>query len=251
MMAKEHGLGARLFLNEVNMTGDAQAVPAIEKSITTLNFTTIDLSAMARKAALLNGRIGYRTLWNPTGAHAELDDMPRTDVQVSYFHRATVGVPAASMVSKQTDYKHNRGNDGSFLADVENLSNSWWLDWGLSMTEGIRTDTGAANGAAVDFSYQGAPATSNFGLQAYLHVFAFTGTSATISLQSDTASNFASPTAVTGGAFTTVTGPTFERIQTARNQAVEQYLRVITTGTFSNLQFAVMCCVNQTDMSAV
>lgn len=248
-MAKESGLGARLFLNDTNMTGDTQAVPAIEKSITTLDFTTIDLSAVARKAALLNGRIGYRTFFNTTGAHAELDDMPRTDVIVSYFHRATVGVPACSMTSKQTEYKHNRGTDGSFLADIDNLSNSWWLDWGLAMTAGVRTDTGATNGAAVDFSYQGAP--KSFGLQAYLHVLAFTGTSAVVKLQSDDNSGFTTPTDVTGGAFTTVTAPTFERIQTSRTFAVERYLRVATTGTFSNLQFAVTCCVNETDMSAL
>jgi hypothetical protein len=248
-MAKESGLGARFYLNQFQFANDVQAVPNIDKSITTLDFTGIDKEAHERKAALLGGRMAYRTFINPTGAHAVVNDLPRTDVQVSYFHRATVGVPACSMVSKQTEYKLNRAESGEFLGDVDNLSNAWWQDWGLSLTAGTRTDTGATNGVAVDFSYQGAP--KSFGLQAYLHVTAFTGTSATITLQGDDNVGFASGTNVTGGAFTLVTAPTYERIQTARNLAVERYLRVNTTGTFSNLQFAVMACVNETDMSAV
>lgn len=246
---KETGLGARFYLNQYQFANDVQAIPNIDKSITTLDFTGIDKEAHERKAALLGGRMAYRTFFNPTvgQAHDAVNDLPRTDVQVSYFHRATLGVPAASMTAKQTEYKLNRAESGEFLGDVDNLSNANWLDWGLAMTAGTRTDTGATNGGAVDFAIQGAPA--NFGLQAYLHVFAFTGTSATISLQSDDNAGFASATAVTGGAFSTVTTPTFQRIATARNQAVERYLRVITTGTFSNLQFAVTCTVNQTDMT--
>lgn len=249
-MAKETGLGARFYANQYVFSNDVQAVPTIDKNIQTLDFTGIDKDAHERKAGLLGARMAYRTFFNPTvgqTAHTAVKDLPRTDVQVSYFHRATLGVPAASMVAKQTEYKLNRAANGEFLGDIDNLSNANWLDWGLAMTAGTRTDTGATNGGVVDFQIQGAPA--NFGLQAYLHVIAFTGTSATISLQSDDNVGMATPTAVTGGAFTTVTGPTFQRIATARNQAVERYLRVITTGTFSNLQFAVTCTVNSTDMT--
>lgn len=248
-MSKETGLGARFYLNSGAFANDIKAVPTIEKGIDTLDFTGIDKEAFERLAGQLRGRLAYQTFMNPTGAHATVNDLPRTDVQLSYFHRATVGVPAASMVAKQMDYKLNRADSGEFLGDVDSLSNAWWLDWGLSMTAGTRTDTGVTNGAAVDFSYQGAP--KSFGLQAYLHVMAFTGTSVTIKLQQDDNSGFTSATDVTGGGFTTVTGATFERIQTARNLSIERYLRVVTTGTFSNVQFAVMCCVNETDMTGV
>ena len=92
---------------------------------------------------------------------------------------------------------------------------------------------------------------SGFGLQAYLHVFAFTGTSATIKLQhsaDDAAADAYSD--ITGGAFTQVTAaPTSERIQTARDLAVDRYLRVVTTGTFTELVFAVSVAVNKTEVT--
>lgn len=245
-MAKESGLGARFYLNSGAFANDVHSVPTIEKAISLLGMTGIDKLAFERKAGSLTGRMGYKTFINPTGAHDVVNDLPRTDVQVSYFHRATVGVPACSMVAKQTEYKLNRAESGEFLGDVDNLSNAQWIDWGLSLTAGTQTDTGATNGTAVDFSYQGAP--KSFGLQAYLHVMAFTGTSATIKLQSDDNSGMTTPVDVTAGGFTLVTAPTFQRIETSRTFAVERYLRVVTTGTFSNLQFAVMCCVNETSM---
>lgn len=248
-MGKETGLGARFYLNDGVFSNDVKALATIEKGLETLDFTGIDKLAFERKAGQLRGRIAYQSFFNPTGLHAEVDDLPRADVMLTYMHRATLGAPACSMVAKQMDYKLNRADSGEFLGDVDALSNAWWLDWGLAMTAGTRTDTGATNGGAVDFQDWGGGA--SFGLQAYLHVIAFTGTSATIRLQSDDNSGFSSSTNVTGGAFATVTGPTFERIQTARNQAVERYLRVATTGTFSNLVFAVTTTVNVTDMTAV
>lgn len=246
-MAKQSGLGARFYVNDAAFANDVRAVPTIEKGIETLDYTGIDKEAFERVAAKLRGRMAYQTMMNPTGAHAEVSDLPRSDIQVSYFHRALVGVPAASMVSKQTDYRLNRAQAGDLLGDIDNLSNAHWLDWGLSLTAGTRTDTEATDGAAVDFNDWGGG--SAFGLQAYLHVFAFTGTDVTIQLQSDDNSGFTSATNVTGGAFTTVTGPTWERIETARNQATERYLRVSTSGTFSNVQFAVMAVINRTDMT--
>ncbi|MBH1939044.1 hypothetical protein I5Q34_33115, partial [Streptomyces sp. AV19] len=50
----------------------------------------------------------------------------------------------------------------------------------------------------------------------------------------------------TGGAFTAATGVTSERIATAAGQTVERYLRVVTTGTFSNAVFAVSVVRNST-----
>ena len=103
----------------------------------------------------------------------------------------------------------------------------------------MRTDTGAANGSSLDLG----TGSTAFGLQAYLQVLSFTGTDATITIQ-ESSDNGAGDAwaAVTGGAFTQVTaGPVVERIQTARDQTVERYLRVATTttGGFSDLQFVV------------
>lgn len=244
-MAKESGLGANYYLGQYDLSGDTNSLGTIAKGINLLDFTGINKGAPERKAGQLNGEISWTSYWNPTNAHVALAAHPRTDMIGSYWHRTTIGTPVASCIGKQVNYDPTRGADGSLTAGVQLLSNAYWLDWGLGLTASPRTDTAATDGAGVDFS-----AGSSFGLQAYLHVVSFTGTSATIKLQesSDNGSGDAFAD-VTGGAFTLVTGATFERIQTARNQTVERYLRVVTTGTFSNLVFAVSATINQTEMT--
>ena len=153
--------------------------------------------------------------------------------------------PSAATIAKQINYDPTRAADGSLTIAVQALSNAYGLEWGKQLTAGIRTDTGATNGTGVDSGAAG-----TVGLQAWLHVTAFTGTDVTIKLQesSDDGSGDAYAD-VTGGAFTQVTsGPTSERIATSASQAVEQYLRVVTTttGGFSSLSFAVMVNINAT-----
>jgi hypothetical protein len=121
---------------------------------------------------------------------------------------------------------------------------------GLALTTGKRTDTAATNGTGVDFG-DPSPAAFSYGLQAYLHVFAFTGTNATIKLQQSSDNGAGDAWSdVVGGAFASVTsGPQAQRIETARDLAVERYLRVVTTGTFTSLQFAVATTVNTSEMT--
>jgi hypothetical protein len=126
---------------------------------------------------------------------------------------------------------------------VQALANGTGLEWGRLLTAGKDTVTGTANGTGVDGA-----AASAFGLQAYLHVFAFTGTDATIKLQESSDDAVGDPYAdVVGSTFTVVTaGPTSERVITAGNLTVERYLRYRVTGTFSNLVFAVVAVRNLT-----
>lgn len=247
-MAKESGLGAQFYMDEYDLSNDTNALGGISKAINLIEMTGIDKSAIERKAGQLTGNMQITTYMNPTNAHAAYSPLPRADRQLSYFHRPTLGAPVASMIAKQTGYDPSRGANGEFTAAVNADSNAWWLDWGYALTAGKRTDTAATNGTGVDFQIQGAPA--SFGLQAYLHVFAFTGTSATIKLQGSSDNGAGDAFAdITGGGFTLVTGVTKERIQTARDQAIERYIRVVTTGTFSSLVFAVQATVNVTDMT--
>lgn len=244
-MAKQTGLGARLFLDEFDISNDVGSVGSISKSINVLELTGLDKLAPERQAGLRNAQITNSPFWNPTNAHLAMRNRGNPDRLVSYFHRATLGAPVASMVSKQVTYDASRGSDGAFTASHDSLSNAWWMDWGLALTAGRRTDTVATNGTGVDFQIQGAPL--SFGLQAYVHVFAFTGTNVTFTVQSSSDNGGGDPySAVTGGAFTAMTGVGFQRIQTARNLPIERYLRVVTTGTFSNVIFAVQATVNQT-----
>jgi len=105
------------------------------------------------------------------------------------------------------------------------------------LTAGKRTDTVAtAPATGVNFT----DASTAFGMAAYLHIFSFTGTSVTMRIQ-DSADNssFANITGL--GAFTTASASTFERQETdLLTRTIRQYLKVNTTGTFSECTFAVV-----------
>jgi len=243
-VAKEHGLGANFYLDGWDLSSDTGSLSKISKSVGLLLQTGIDKYAIERKSGVLDGEISWMTFFNPTNAHLKLEDLPRTDVVATYFHKTTLGAPVACMVGKQVNYDPKRGNDGSLTGEVQTLANAYWLDWGLATTAGKRTDTAATDGTGVDFGAAG-----TYGLQAYLQAFALTGTDVTVKLQQSSDNGVADGWAdVTGGGFTAVTAPPLgQRIQTARNLAVERYLRVVTTGTFTSAVFAVGVTVNRTE----
>lgn len=249
-MAKQSGLGDALFISGYDLSGDIQAVGNIGGGPTPLEFTGINKSAYERKGGRLDGRLQVTTFFNPgpeaDAAHGVLSVLPRADVIASYLRGTALGGPSANIVAKQIGYDGNRGDDGAFTFAVEAQSNSYTLEWGRSMTAGLRTDTTATNGSSVDFG----TGSTSFGLQAYLHVFAFTGTSVTVKLQQSSDDGDTDAWAdVTGGGFAAATAVGAQRIQTARDQTVERYLRVVTTGTFTEAVFAVSVIRNDVEVT--
>lgn len=246
-MAKQSGLGDNLYVAGYDLSGDIGSLSDIGGGPGVLPNTGIDKFAMERIGGVRDGRMSFNSYFNPAAnqEHSRLKLLPRTDVIMSYFRGTVLGTEAACLNAKQVNYDGSRNDDGSFVFNVDGVGNSYGLEWGKQLTAGKRTDGAATNGAGVDLL-----ATTNFGLQAYLQVFAFTGTSVTIKLQESNDNGAVDPWAdVVGGGFTVVTGITSERIQTARNQAVKRWLRVVTTGVFSNAVFAVM--VNKNDVAVV
>lgn len=243
-MAKQSGLGANYYLDQFDLSNDSNAFGNIKKSLSPIEMTGIDKAAVERIAGDLDSEMKWVSFFNPTNAHAGLSTLPRTDRQTSYFHRATLGAPVASQLGKQVGYDGKRDADGKLMFDIDAPGNATWLDWGWALTAGKRTDGTATNGTGVDLNSLGFGFTTSasFGAQMYLHVFGFTGTSVTIKVQ-DSADNI-SFADLTGGTFTVVSAVGKERIATGPTQTVRRYLRVATSGTFSNVVFAVQATVN-------
>lgn len=234
-MAKSTGLGQNLYIGGVDLSGDIGSVDTASGSVATIDATGIDKSAYERILGLRDGSLTYTAYFNDAGAHLTLRNLPTTDVHAMYVHATTIGAPAACMVGKQLDYGGTRGTDGALTFSVPNAASGYALEWCDMLTAGKRTDTTATNGSAYDYG-AGIGATS-FGLSAYLQVFAFSGTSVTVAVQdsADGASGWASVATFTA----VTTAPGFERIGTTNSATIKRYLRVITTGTFSNAVFAV------------
>jgi hypothetical protein len=243
-MAKQSGLGDNLYVAGYDLSGDIGALGNVGGGPAPLDFTAINKSAFERKGGIRDGRLQFTSYFNPAAAqaHPRLSSLPTGDAIFSYFRGTAAGGQSANLVAKQANYDGTRGDDGAFTFAVEALANGYGVEWGTSMTAGKRTDTTATNGASVDFG----TGSTAFGLQAYLHVFSFTGTSVTVKLQESSDNGGADAWAdVTGGAFTAATGITSQRIATAAGQTIERYLRVVTTGTFTEAVFAVSVIRNE------
>ncbi|UVS81846.1 hypothetical protein [Actinokineospora sp. UTMC 2448] len=242
-MGKRAGLGDNLYVGAYDLSGDTGSASG-GGGPAPMPVTGIDKSAHERIGGVKDGRLEWQAWFNATAgrAHPVLSTLPRTDVIATYAFGTTLGAQAASMVAKQVNYDPTRAQDGTLTLGVSCQSNGYGLDMGRLLTAGQRTDTAATNGSSVDHA-----ASSAHGLQAFLHVFAFTGTDATVKIQESSDDGATDAWAdVTGGSFTQVTGATSERIQTARGLTVERYLRVVTTTSagFTELVFAVAVAKN-------
>ncbi len=243
-MAKQTGLGDNFYIGGYDLSGDVAALTTAALRNGLLDMTAINKSARERVYGLASGEISFNAFFDDdTGkTHDALKGLPKTDRIVMWFRGTTLGNQSASMVAKQINYDWNRTADMGLIGTVQCLNNpnaatdDAALQFTRSITAGIRADTTATNGTGIDDG-----ATTNYGIAAYLQVFEFTGTSATVKFQESTDDGSTDAYAdVTGGAFTAVTAaPDEEFIETGRTLAVEQWLRVVTTGTFSNLKFAV------------
>lgn len=237
-MSKQGGLGDNFYIAGYDISGDIASLQDIGGGPAVLPTTGIDKSAMERIGGVRDGKMSFNSYFNDASnqAHSRLKTLPRTDTIMSYFRGTVLGTEAACLNAKQVNYDPSRNEDGSLMFKVDGVGSGYGLEWGKQLTAGKRTDGSATDGTGVDFL-----SAASFGLQAYLQVFAFTGTSVTIKLQESSDNGVGDAWVdVTGGGFTVVSGITSERIETSRTLAVERYLRVVTTGVFSNAVFAVM-----------
>lgn len=255
-MAKQSGLGQKLFVDGYDISGDTQIFVA-HGGCAVLDFTGIDKFAYERKGGRRDGGLEGTTYFNPgaldlgtpgeTGSHRLLRPMPLTDRIVMTCMGATSD--AAALVAKQGTYAPTLAADGALTIQIDAQANGYGLEWGDQLTApatgGKVTRTGAGAQTSVDFA-----AATAFGAQAYLQVFEFTGTDATIAVQSSSDNGAGDAFAnVTDLAFAQITtDPQAQRVQTTRTAAIERYLRVntTTTGGFTSLTFSVMVVKNLT-----
>ena len=244
-MAKQSGLGDQLFLGGYDVGADINSIGSLSTPRQTLPATGITQSANARMFGKRDAAAEFVSYFNDATDQVfdALKGLPRTDVHLMYLRGTTRGNQAFAMVGKQLNYDPTRGDDGSLLFGTSIQSDEFGADWSKQLTAGKQTDASATNSAGVDFG----TGSKAFGFQAYLQVFSVGSGTAAIKLQESSDNGVGDPwTDVTGGAFTAATGRATERIQSASDTlTVERYLRVVTSGVFTDLVFAV--AVNRND----
>ncbi len=241
-MSKTTGLGDQLAVAGYLIGGDIQQL-SVHGGPALLDVTDITQSGHSRLGGLFDGGISA-TAFNDTaagGEHAVFSPLTRNDQIVTYFRGQVIGNPAFSLQTRQPNYDFTRAADGMLTEKVDPVLDQY-QEWGVQLTAGARTDTGAANGTTLDNT-----ASYAYGAQAYLHAVAFTGTDVTVTVQHSTSSGSGFATLMS---FTQITGsvPQAQRATVSNSTTVDRYLRVITTtsGGFSSFEFLCAITVNQT-----
>lgn len=234
-MAKQTGLGDQLYIGGYDVGGDIASIGSLSTPRTSLPATGITKSAWERLYGTADAQGEITSYFNDATDQVfdALKGLPTTDVHLMYLRGTGIGSPAFCTVSKQIGYDPTRGDDGSLTFGTAFSGSAYGGDWALQLTAGKETDATAGSNASIDTG-----ASASFGFQAYLQVFSIGSGTADIKIE-DSADD-AAWADLTDGAFTSVTTRTAERIASSSETAtVRQYLRVTTTGTFTDLVFAV------------
>jgi hypothetical protein len=242
MTGKSSGMGAALWVSGYDVGASTNSLSRISGGNTPIVLTDITQSAVARDGGQRSGGMDIVSYWNPDvgASHDVYSPLPRTDAIATYVaYTPAIGVPCASCIGKQLNYDGNRAQDSSFLLNTTVESNGYGTQWGFLATAGMRTDSAATAAASVTALDLGSSSPGAFGLVMFVHLKAFTGTSVTIKLQESSdngADAYADVVGATTGALSSA--PQAVRVATG-SIAVERYLKVVTTGTFSNAVFGV------------
>jgi len=150
-VAKQSGLSQRLLVGGYDISGDVQALESMSGGPALGDVTTIDQSAHSRLGLQRDGSFSIATLMDPALAHPVLASLPTADTQALYLiNPMGVGSPAMGCVAKQVDYDVNRAANGMLTMKTKVESNGFGLEWGVALTSGVRSDTGATNGTSFD-----------------------------------------------------------------------------------------------------
>ncbi len=240
-MAKTSGLNVRCYVAGFDISGDANALDNFGYNDQLQDITDLTLLATARQKDRTSAQITVNSFFNDATdrSHDALlvsGAIPTTDRNLLVALGSAIGDSGLMMVTKQASY--NTGNPvGEAITTVaEFQSNDFGAQFGLMLTAHDDTHSSATQNASIDNA-----ASSATGAVAMLQLFDLDSGTVTFVVQ-DSADDI-SFLAVTGLTFTAATARTSERLETASGATIRRHLRIASTGTFTNADFA--CAVKR------
>jgi hypothetical protein len=234
-MAKQSGLGHNFFIDGYDLSGDVSAVDSWSTPVESVDVTGISKSAIERIQGRVDFDGSFTSYFNDASLseHVALSAPTTSDRNVSWTFGSTVGDVACGVVVKQIDYPMTRGSDGSLTMTVPISGNGVIAEWGNMLSAGKITHSGATNVASKDDS-----ASSSSGIGAFLQSASLSSGTATVKIQhSSNNASWSDLVTFTDVAYATNAGRVAERKTVSGT--VNRYLRISTSGTFSNLVFAI------------
>ena len=240
-MAITTGLNTRLYVEGYDLSGDANSLDGAGYSQTLLDTTALNTEAVSRTTGLVEGTISFNGFFNDdTGAsHPVLSSnsgkLPSADQVVLIPFGSAVGDPFAGLVSKEGEYNVSRGSGSVITLTATYASEGIGTEFGDMLTAHEDTHSSAGSGTVLD----GGASSSN-GASGYCQIFSLASGSVTVKIQHATSSGGTYSDLISFTASGTSDVPMAER--GTASGTINQYLKVTTTGTFSNAVIAVGLC---------
>ena len=237
-MAITTGLNTRLYVEGYDLSGDANSLDGAGYNQTLLDTTGLNTEAVTRTTGLVEGNITFNGFFNnATGqSHPVLSSnsgkLPSADQVVLIPFGSAVGDPFAGLVSKEGEYNVSRSQGSVMTLTATYASEGIGTEFGDMLTAHEDTHSSAGSGTVFD----GGASSSN-GASGYLQVFSLASGSVTVKIQECSTSGGSYTDMITFSTVASASAPTAERL--TMSGSVSQFLKVTTTGTFSNAVIAV------------
>jgi hypothetical protein len=236
-MAKESGLNVRLYVMGYDLSGDANAVDSMGYTQNLMETTPLNSAAATRIVGLADGGLTVNGYFdNATGKihptfTSNSGKLPTADQVVLVPMGASVGDPSVGISAKEADYNVSRSSGSAITVSSSFNGNGMGGEFGVMLTAHDDTHSSASSGSSVDNS-----ASSSSGGSGYLQAISLGSGSVIVKIQEST--NDSSWTdLMTFSTVGTSDVSTAERL--TMSGTVARYLRVTSTGTFSNAKIAV------------
>ena len=241
-MAKQSGLGQRLYVGGFDISGDVGSIDNASTPTALLEVTGIDKSAVERILGKRSGMLSFTAFFNDAtdAEHDALKGLPTADVLSLWMLGTTRGDVCAALTAKQINYDGTRAEDGSLVFKVDMQGTAGlFLEYGDVLVAKV-THSSATDETGITFGVQTA-----VGAVGFLQHFGAADPIPTGTIEYDIEDSSDSTNGIDGTwatllAFSDVSTPwaeTAERVAVDGN--VEKYVRASTNGTFSNADFAM------------
>jgi hypothetical protein len=237
-MAKTSGLNVRLYVDGNDLSADANSLGAVGYTNTLYDIPTLDSAAMKRLIGTVDGTVTVNGWFDnrANGIHATFTSnsgkLPTADVNALIPLGSAVADPCLGLVAKEAEYNTDSAS-GTALAVTSSFSiDGYAPSFGEMLTAFDDTHSSAGSGTVVD---SGA-ATTNGGT-GFLQVISVASGSVVVNLQEATSSGGSYSNFMTFSTVASAGAPTAEVL--TMEGTVQRYLKVTTTGTFSNAKIVV------------
>jgi len=232
-MPKTGGLSQEFYIDGHDLGGDVGAINECASPRGVLEITGINKAAVERVMTHGDGRIEFASYFDDGTelSHNALAGLPTGDVVVLWAYGGAIGDSAAFLTAKQVNYDARRGQDMSLALTILCLGQGVALEYGEMLTAAIDTHSSASSSSSKDDA-----ASTSAGLAAVVEIKDIDSGTPTIIIQ-DSPNDSSWSTLISFTAVASGNEPAAERKTVSGT--VNRYLRVTTTGSFSNADFAI------------